>query len=194
MYGSGILKGLWVTALHFVDTYVQDVQYLFKGGKAKSAALPVREGIHERGLFTVEYPKEKLQMTENFRVLPFLVYNSQTGEERCTSCGICAKVCPPQCIWIVRSVDPETKKPKPQPEQFTIDGSICMSCGFCTEFCPFDAVKMDHNYELSSYGRQDLLLTKDKLMKPDTYHYEIHPSAKAAEAENMAKVERAKKR
>ena len=25
-----------------------------------------------------------------------------------------------------------------------------MSCGFCAEICPFDAIKMDHVYELST--------------------------------------------
>ncbi len=195
MYGVGILRGMWVTFLHFVDSYVQDVQYLFKGSRARTGSLPERQGPRARGLFTVEYPNEKLQMAEAFRVLPFLVYNSETGEERCTSCGICAKVCPPQCIWIVRSTDPVTKRPKPAPAEFTIDGTVCMSCGYCAEFCPFDAIKLDHNYEMSTYDRwQDLVLTKDKLMKPDTYHYQIHPSAREAEAETIAKSERAKKR
>ncbi len=194
MYGTGIIKGMWTTALHFFDSYVQDAKFLFKSSKARAAALPDRQDVDARGLFTVEYPFEKLRMAENLRILPFLVYNSETKEIRCTSCGICAKVCPAQCIWIVRSVDPETKRPKPQPAEFTIDASVCMSCGYCAEFCSFDAIKMDHNYEITSSDRwQDFILTKDKLMKPDTYHYEIHPSAKAMEAETLAKLERAKK-
>jgi NADH-quinone oxidoreductase subunit I len=196
MYGLGIAKGMWVTFTHFVDTYVQDAQYLFRSAKYRSSKLPERQGPKTaRGLFTVEYPREKLQMTENLRIIPFLVYNSVTGQERCTSCGICAKVCPPQCIWIVRGSDPETKRPKPEPVEFTIDATICMSCGYCAEFCPFDAIKMDQNYEMGTYDRwNDLVLTKDKLMKPDTYHYQIHPSAKDAEAANIAKSEKAKNR
>lgn len=195
MYGQGIAKGLWLTVSHFVDTYVQDVRYLFKGNDYKKAQLMERQAPSTaRGLFTVEYPREKLSMAENLRILPFLVYNSETGQERCTSCGICAKVCPPQCIWIVRTTDPETNRPKPQPAEFTIDGTVCMSCGLCVEFCPFDAIKMDHNYEMACFARcDDLVMTKDKLMKPDTYHYEIHPSARAAEAETLAKIAKAKK-
>ena len=128
-------------------------------------------------------------------MIPFLVYNSETGQERCTSCGICAKVCPPQCIWIVRGTDPQTKRPKPEPVEFVIDATICMSCSLCAEFCPFDAIKMDQDYEQSSFDRWgELVLTKDKLMKPDTYHYKLHPSAKQAEAANIAKSERAKNR
>ena len=74
-----------------------------RAAKTRSSRLMERQGpTNARGLFTVEYPYEKLPMSENFRIIPFLVYNSETGQERCTSCGICAKVCPPQCIWIVR--------------------------------------------------------------------------------------------
>ena len=51
------------------------------------------------------------------------------------ACGICAKVCPPQCIWIVRDMD-ENGKPVAQPAEFYIDVAVCMSCSFCTEFCP----------------------------------------------------------
>ena len=49
-------------------------------------------------------------------------------QNRCTSCGICAKVCPPQCIWIVRSSDPETGKPVTKPAEFFVDTDICMNC------------------------------------------------------------------
>ncbi len=193
MIGEGIVKGMWLTLTHFVGTYTEDVRYLFRGSQFKAAQIPARQGPAARGLFTVEYPKERLPMAENFRVTPFLVYNSATGKERCTSCGICAKVCPPQCIWIVRGTDPETKRPKPEPAEFTIDATICMSCGSCAEFCPFDAIKMDQNYEEAAYDRwTELIHTKDKLLKPDTYHYALHPSAKAAEAANIAKSERAK--
>lgn len=193
MIGEGIAKGMWLTLTHFVDSYVQDVRYLFKSSRFKAAEVPVRQAPTAHGLFTVEYPKERLPMPENFRVAPFLVYNSVTGKERCTSCGICAKVCPPQCIWIVRGTEPETKRPKPEPVEFTIDATICMSCGSCAEFCPFDAIKMDHNYEGAAYDRwTELIHTKSMLLKPDTYHYTIHPSAKEAEAANVAKSEKAK--
>ncbi len=42
-----------------------------------------------------------------------------------------------------------------------------MNCGYCAEFCPFDAIKMDHDYELASYDRTQ---------------YHIHDKAKLVEA------------
>ena len=197
MYGKGILKGLGVSLKRFVETYLDDLSWIGRRyGTEKGIAH--RSSKDARGIFTVQYPEEKIPVPEEFRFIPFLVYNEGPNGERnllCTSCGICAKVCPPQCIWIVRGADPQTKRPKPEPVEFVIDATICMSCSLCAEFCPFDAIKMDQNYERSTYDRwSELVLTKDQLMKPETFHYELHPSAREAEAANIAKSERAKNR
>ena len=192
MYGSGIIKGMGVTFKHFVGTYVEDLKLVFKGGRYNDKYLAQRQGPQAKGIFTVQYPEEKLSVPENFRYIPFLVYDTQKNEDRCTSCGICAKVCPPQCIWIVRTNDPKTNRPIPQPAEFYIDASICMSCSLCAEFCPFDAIKMDHDYELSSFERfNTLVFDKARLTKPDTYHEAIHPTDWAREIQE--KEEAAKK-
>ena len=43
-------------------------------------------------------------MPERFRYIPMLIWDTENNEDLCTACGICAKVCPPQCIWIVRDM------------------------------------------------------------------------------------------
>ncbi len=188
MFGTGVLRGLGVTFKHLVASYVDDIAYLFRGGRYyNEKALAQRQGPKARGVFTVQYPEEKLPVPENFRYLPFLIYDTTANDDKCTSCGICAKVCPPQCIWIVRSNDPVTKRPVPQPAEFYIDMTICMQCGFCAEFCPFDAIKMDHDYEIATFERfQTLVFDKQKLTKPDTYHAAIHPTDWAREQVELA--------
>lgn len=183
--GSGIARGFLVTLRHFGMV----VGSAFKRPKPGSPSVSQTPVGSERGLFTVQYPEERLKLPERFRYIPFLIYD-EDGRERCTSCGICAKVCPPQCIWIVRSTGPDGR-PVPQPAEFVIDASICMSCGFCAEYCPFDAIKMDHDYELATYERMDsLVLHKKDLMRPAGYHAELHPADYAAEeAERKAKEE-----
>ncbi|MGD8865645.1 MAG: 4Fe-4S binding protein, partial [Anaerolineales bacterium] len=186
MYGIGLIKGLGVTLKHFVETYVEDIRWLGRGGRYyNEQALKVRQSPEARGIFTVQYPEEKLPVPEEFRYIPFLIYEQGedgTKEDRCTSCGICAKVCPPQCIWIVRSNDPETGRPIPAPTDFFIDIDICMNCGLCAEYCPFDAIKMDHNYELASYDRfKDHIFNKERLDRPLSYYAEIRPRNFAAE-------------
>lgn len=186
MYGMGILKSFSVTVGRFVITYVDDMKWFLKGGFGKRyspEALAVRQSPKGRGVFTVQYPKEKLPLPENYRGFPFQVIDPETGKPRCTACGICAQACPPQCIWIVRATDPETGRPKREPVGFYIDTSICMSCGFCVEFCAFDAIKMDNDYEIATYKRDgdEFLWDLERLSKPLAHHAEIHPTDYAAE-------------
>jgi NADH-quinone oxidoreductase subunit I len=188
MYGMGILKGLSVTIKHFVKTYVDDIRYL--GNKlTKESDFQNRQSLNPAGIYTVQYPEEKIAVPERFRFIPFLVteepdHPERPGEDWCTSCGICAKVCPPQCIWIVRGEDPVTKRPIPQPEAFFIDIDICMNCGFCAEFCPFDAIKMDHDYEMASYDRTgNHIFDKQRLSKPFSYWQTLAPTTVQEEAD-----------
>lgn len=178
MYGLGILKSFSVTMSHFLMSYVDDIRYL--GRRSRPENLPARQSPKGKGIFTVQYPKERLPLPENFRMFPFHVIDPDTGKSRCTACGVCTRVCPTQSIWIVRATDPETGKPKREPAEFHIDLSTCMSCGFCAEFCSFDAIKMGHDYELADYKRS-FLWGMDKLARPLAYHAEIHPTAYAAE-------------
>ncbi|HKZ44740.1 MAG TPA: 4Fe-4S binding protein [Anaerolineales bacterium] len=190
MYGKGILKGLGVTIKRFIDTYLDDIRWLGKR-YYKPEGIAHRSSKDSRGIFTIQYPEEKLPSPEEFRFIPFLVYDEgEKGEEiiRCTSCGICAKVCPPQCIWITRTTNPETGRPVPDPAEFYIDADICMNCGLCAEYCPFDAIKMDHDYELASYSRN--VLNLQDLKKPASYYEMIRPINSTAEDKaRQAKVE-----
>jgi NADH-quinone oxidoreductase subunit I len=191
----GILKGMGVTLRRFFMTYVDDIRWLGRRYYTKEGVAH-RMSSDTRGIFTVQYPEEKLPVPEEFRFIPFLLYEEdENGEkhDRCTSCGICAKVCPPQCIWIVRTNDPQTNRPIPEPKEFYIDVDICMNCGFCAEYCPFDAIKMDHDYELSVYDRHVTnIYDKEKLSKPVSYYASIRPTNYAREEAARAEAEAAK--
>src|SRR5512146_2688119 len=195
MNGKGIIKGLGVTLKHFLDTYTEDLRWLGKKNRAKER-LKLRTTVDTKGVFTIEYPEEKLPLPEEFRFIPFLVFDEgPNGEQdyRCTSCGICAQVCPPQCIWIYRANDPVTGRPVPAPAEFEIDVDICMNCGLCAEYCPFDAIKMDHDYKIASYNRhQDNIFDIEKLSKPASYYAQIRPTNYARE-EAAREAERAAK-
>jgi NADH-quinone oxidoreductase subunit I len=195
MDGMGIVKGLFVTFKRYLDTYLDDIawfgkRYYTPGGVAR------RSSTETRGIFTIQYPEEKLLLPEEFRVNPFLVYDEgPNGEQliRCTSCGICTKVCPTQCIWIVRTNDATTGRPVPEPKEFYIDIDICMNCGFCAEYCPFDAIKMDHDYEISVYDRHAKdIRDKEHLLKPASYYAKIRPENYRREEAARAEAEAAK--
>ncbi len=190
VYGLELLKGLGITLGHFAQTYVHGT-----GRKAayRNQGKSVRQLPTQKGLVTVPYPDEKLETPERYRMLPFLVYDGKEGEawsvetERCTACGICAKVCPPQCIWIVQAKDEQTGRPKPKAEQFSIDTDVCMNCGFCAEFCPFDAIKMGHQYELANDEREvSHIYDIDRLMVSSEAYSKTHPIAWSEEEAKRA--------
>ena len=185
--GLAFLKSFGVTMRRFLESYIDDARWFFKGGfgaRYTPEAMKVRQSPTEgRGLFVVQYPAEKLPLPERYRGFPFLLYDEDPADPRCVACGMCARVCPPQCIWIKRAKDPETGKNLRKPAEFHIDIGICMSCGFCAEFCPFDAIKMDNDYEIALFkGGEAFLWDMDKLLKPTSHHAEIHPTAYAEES------------
>jgi NADH-quinone oxidoreductase subunit I len=190
MFGIGVAKGLAVTLREFVQTYVDDIKKIpsrYAGGRGEIDQT--QNTPNQTGLFTIQYPEEHRLLPERFRYIPMLIYEAETGEDRCTACGICAKVCPPQCIWIVRDRD-ANGKPITRPAEFDIDASICMNCGLCAEYCPFDAIKMNHEFEIAAYRRMpDLVFKYDELKVPTTYYAKLYPTAWAEEeAERTAKA------
>ncbi len=195
MFGSGILKGLGITLEHLRDTYLDDrkevpSRYEQSTELGNDRRIMRQPGTQE-GILTLQYPEEKRQIPERFRYIPMLLFDTVKNEDRCTACGICAKVCPPQCIWIVRDSD-ENGKPVTRPAEFYIDASICMSCSFCAEFCPFDAIRMNHDYELAVFDRYpQLIYDKVELTVPLEYYAALWPVQYAEEEERRAAEEAA---
>lgn len=191
MFGTGLLKGLGITLKHFTDTFTDDRRKepsRYEGSiKLDDKRRIIDQPITQEGLLTIQYPEERRLLPERFRYIPMLIWDTEVGEDRCTACGICAKVCPPQCIWIVRDMD-ENGKPVTRPAEFYIDVAVCMSCSFCTEFCPFDAIKMNHDYELAVYDRYpQLVYDKEELTVPLEYYAALWPTQFAEEQERRAK-------
>jgi len=189
MFGLGVVKGLLVTLSHYLATYKDDLKVITGQGWTPPGALMRGIPDETKGYLTVQYPEVKQPVSERFRFNPMLLYEEETGDIRCTSCGICAKVCPPQCIWIVQSKD-SSGKTIPQCSEFYIDTSICMQCGFCAEYCPFDAIKMNHDFELSSYERHESwVYDMQELLVSTKYYAETHPTAWEAEEAARAEAE-----
>ena len=180
MFGTGLLKGLGVTLKHALDTFEDDRESVpdrYKGSlDLGNNRRVIQQPIDQEGLLTIQYPEEKRLLPERFRYIPMLIWDSEKQEDRCTACGICAKVCPPQCIWIVRDSD-ENGKPVTRCSEFYIDAAVCMSCSFCVEFCPFDAIKMNHDYELAVYDRYpQLVYDMEELTVPLEYYAALWPT------------------
>lgn len=174
MLGTGILKGLAVTAKNFIGSYTHP----------------------EERLVTIEYPEQTAPIGENFRTFPLLVSESAEdpmGTLRCVACQVCEKECPPQCIYIEKSKDKKpdaTGKQQFYPAVFDIDMSVCMGCGICAEVCPFDSIKMDKVFEIAATNRfEGLLLHREQLAKSNAYYNQIRPT-EAAEVDARLAADR----
>ncbi len=189
--GLGVLRGLGITLRRFLLTFKREWSAgrafhrrgggpqwidLFHSPKRGEERTVVQDYTTD-GLFTVEYPDERLPLHERFRVLPVLIYDAEDGHIRCTCCHICAKVCPPQCIWMAQAKSPKGTV-VPLPEDFYIDMDVCMNCGLCAEYCPFDAIKMDSNFELANHERhQTHIYDLQDLLVSAEYYAQTHPEA-----------------
>jgi NADH-quinone oxidoreductase subunit I/electron transport complex protein RnfC len=158
--GQGLLAGLDVVIRHFRDALVKKLD----------------DPSQTSGVFTVQYPEERTQLPEAFRNFPVLLYEDESGQELCTSCFQCERICPPQVIHMTQAKDPATGKAVPAVAEFVIEYDACMSCGLCAEVCPFDAIKMDHDFELSTDVHGGLTVGKEQLNRPISYYEQIAPT------------------
>jgi len=176
----GVLRGMGVTFKTMLETYP------WGRGVLRLLRVPATNG-----LITIQYPEQRQQQHERFRYFPFLVHDGDPANPRCVACKICEKECPPQCIYI--EIDKDANgRPLKRPSVFDIDISVCMSCNICVEVCPFEAIKMDNQFELSSYERfTQLRATKEDLLKPNSYFNQIKP-VEAGEVDARLKAKAAK--
>jgi NADH-quinone oxidoreductase chain I len=110
---------------------------------------------------TLQYPDEKLTLSERYRGLHALHL------EKCISCASCARICPNQCIEMVFAGEKEVKKGDKVIKKKITHPSIyigrCMFCGLCEEVCPTDTIEMTDFYELADYDRKRLYYSYEDL-------------------------------
>jgi ferredoxin len=64
----------------------------------------------------------------------------------------------------------------PAVAEFLLEYDACMSCGLCAEVCPFDAIKMDHEFELSNADHPTMTVNKVGLDRPISYYETLAPT------------------
>lgn len=83
------------------------------------------------------------------------------GEERCIACKLCEATCPALAITIECD---EREDGSRRTTRYDIDLTKCIFCGFCEESCPVDSIVETRNFEYHGESREDLLMTKAKLL------------------------------
>jgi formate hydrogenlyase subunit 6/NADH:ubiquinone oxidoreductase subunit I len=150
---------------------------------AKGMRITARYGVDPRETITLQYPEERWEPAERFR--GFL----HNDIKKCTSCSMCVKVCPVDCIALeaVRGADKKLVL-----VSYEINIGRCMYCGLCVEVCPTKCLTHTSGYEKATVSRGELILPfvfeeadaiKARVAK------QVAEAAAKAEAEKAAKAE-----
>ncbi len=131
---------------------------LYVGGKSLIVGLGVTFKAFFQPVVTVQYPREELDITPNYRGHIELVRDSETGACPCMVCGMCARACPSGCIT-VKGEKKEGEKKKSLIE-FKLDFTKCSLCGTCVETCPRGAINYSQDYNIAGFTR-------------DEFHYDL---------------------
>ncbi len=110
---------------------------------------------------TRQYPEERRPPAPGFRGLHALARRPD-GTARCVGCGLCAAICPSECIHVYTSEGPDHQKIV---EGYEIEVLRCVYCGLCVEACPFQAICLTEHYEYANYSRDDFYMTMDRLLE-----------------------------
>lgn len=133
-----------------------------------------------RSPVTAQYPEpdKRLSIANRFMGFPALLWDYSVDEPYCTSCMVCIRECPTECMSATMTDNPLHAEGKSRRrkivETFEINLGRCILCGICVDVCNFDAIEMSSEHELSKYQRDGnrvdlpLLLDMGKEFQKDT--------------------------
>ncbi len=94
---------------------------------------------------------------DRFMGFPALTWDGEVEEPFCTSCMVCIRHCPTQCMTATMKDNPLQQEGKSTRrkivDSFEINLNRCILCGICVEVCNFDAIVMSHEHEMSTFQR-----------------------------------------
>lgn len=110
------------------------------------------------GIVTTMYPREPVQLCEDFRGRPHFDF------EKWTDARPAAEVCPTGAISLRDSDDSR---------KVTVDYGLCVFCGLCAEASSDNAVRITQEFELATKNRRNLVLTAEYALNADGTHRQV---------------------
>jgi NADH-quinone oxidoreductase subunit I len=120
------------------------------------AGMAVTIRYFTKPIVTVQYPREKIQMSPAYRGYPQLIIDPETQTHRCIACEMCSRTCPSQLITVEGAKFPGEKQKRAT--KYVHEHYYCSLCGLCTEVCPTTALEYSAEYRLAGYHREDAVL------------------------------------
>ena len=124
------------------------------------AGMAVTIRYFVKPVVTVQYPRQKIQMSPRYRGYPQFILDPDTQTHRCIACEMCSRICPSQLITVEGAKFPGEKQKRGT--KYIHEHYYCSLCGLCVEVCPTTALEFSKEYRLVGLSRQDAVL--DHLM------------------------------
>ena len=138
----------------------------FVAGTLRSMGATLRNSL--RRPTTVQYPAVRRPVPAKWRAGGFaLTYDAATGEENCIGCRLCEYICPSQIITVSLRKGEARRNGKgaTYAGTFVLDYQACMQCELCVQVCPTDAIVMTRELAPSTYTRDGLLYSMERLFE-----------------------------
>ncbi|MBI4643142.1 MAG: NADH-quinone oxidoreductase subunit I [Deltaproteobacteria bacterium] len=134
-------------------TYVKEI---LVGFWSLLAGMAVTIRYFTKPIVTVQYPREKIQMSPAYRGYPQLILDPETQTHRCIACEMCSRICPSQLIAVEGAKFPGEKQKRGV--KYVHEHYYCSLCGLCIEVCPTTALEYSAEYRLAGYRREDAVI------------------------------------
>ncbi len=134
-------------------TYVREIA---SGFWSLLAGMAVTIRYFVKPVVTVQYPRQKIEMSPAYRGYPQLLLDPETRTHRCIACEMCARICPSQLITVAGTKLPGAKQKVPY--TYVHEHYYCSLCGLCVEVCPTTALEYSREYRLAVFHREEAVI------------------------------------
>ncbi|HEY9073047.1 MAG TPA: NADH-quinone oxidoreductase subunit I, partial [Desulfobaccales bacterium] len=116
------------------------------------AGMAVTIRYFVKPVVTVQYPREKIEMSPRYRGYPQFIIDPETHTHRCIACEMCARICPSQLIHVEGAKFSGEKQKRAT--KYVHEHYYCSFCGLCTEVCPTTALEFSKEYRMVGFQRE----------------------------------------
>ncbi len=134
-------------------TYLKEIA---TGFYSLLAGMAVTIRYFVKPIVTVQYPRQKIQMSPAYRGYPRLIIDPETHTHRCIACEMCSRTCPSQLIHVAGAKFPGEKQKRST--KYVHEHYFCSLCGLCIEVCPTTALEFSQEYRMAGYRREDAVI------------------------------------
>jgi NADH-quinone oxidoreductase subunit I len=120
------------------------------------AGMAVTIRYFVKPIVTVQYPRQKLEMSPAYRGYPQFIIDPETHTHRCIACEMCSRICPSQLITVEGAKFPGEKQKRGT--KYIHKHYYCSFCGLCVEVCPTTALEFSKEYLMTGFQREDFEL------------------------------------